>query len=143
MDRHVAVAELRRLTESLPVPVPFASLASETSRASIVSIKVDDGLMLLHGLMNEPGVAVCHAVADAGTIMPLHKHDEYEYMVVCSGEVELLVSGEATHLIFADSFTIPPGVPHEAFFPIDTELICITIPASADFPEVHDDATSR
>ncbi len=68
--------------------------------------------------------------------MAEHSLEYYEYFIVFKGVMTLELQGRYIEVCENDIFYVEPNVSHAASWPKDTELICITIPASAEFPEV-------
>ncbi len=59
----------------------------------------------------------------AGAHAAPHQHPHEQFVWVISGAIRLRIGAEARTIKPGDIAVIPGGVEHEAFFPVDTEVI--------------------
>jgi len=122
--------ELRNLTEKLS----FSS--KETYSPSIRQNTMIKGTSLSFGLLNEPAISCAKVFMSAGSMSPLHAHDETEMFLVYKGIMEVTVAEQVHILNVGDCLEIDPGVEHEVLIPEgDCWLLAITIPQTTGWPQ--------
>ena len=57
---------------------------------------------------------------------PLHSHPHEQISYVASGEIEVFIGDETTHLATGDLFTVPPNIPHTIRLLTDTARLVDT-----------------
>ena len=125
---------LRELVANLPEVPELNELVSNRC-GNRVQYGVDDGDIVGECLFNIPGFASAQRVVmKAGTTFPKHNHEEWEYIICQSGEVELTVENKVFMLDKCKGLGIRPETPHSAIAVEDTVLICMCIPDSAAYP---------
>jgi mannose-6-phosphate isomerase-like protein (cupin superfamily) len=135
------IDQLRKLTETLSsprvTPIPFSAIVSQNREDNSV-IEIDkgkDGKIVMTGLLKTKDIAVSHVIATANSWVEPHNHDEWECFIIYRGVMVLDVDGKYVELGVGDMYKIGPNISHDASWPEETEMICITIPASNSFPE--------
>ena len=68
----------------------------------------------------------------AGARAALHQHPHEQIFWVLSGTMEFSLNGEKRTCVAGDLAVIPGNTPHEAYFPVDTEVIDIFAPPRED-----------
>jgi len=124
------IIELKKLTKALEF--------SKTIRAPVPEIKeftLDAGTSYMVGLFKNNAIAVTRVYSGAGVEFPSHIHDEWELILVYEGELHLTVEGKTKIIKKKEFYYVEPKVSHSAFYPVDSWVLCVTMPASADFPE--------
>jgi len=105
-----------------------------------------EGTFIGFGLHKEKGVAVQRVFMSKGTNIPEHQHSENEYALCYSGKFELITEGnnvmvngtksESPHILTpGDAAFFPPDTKHSAIILKDTWIVCVTIPASEEYPD--------
>ena len=101
-------------------------------------IPTDSGEMITHGVIKHPAVAVAITTATAGTRITNHVHSEYEIVKVLDGEMHLVINTDPVQILKKDEIIlIPSHVVHDSFFPVDAEILIMTLPACDTWPEVE------
>ena len=87
------------------------------------------------GLYNEVYASCLVAYIKAGSIHPVHFHEQKEIIIVIKGEIESHVEGEVRILKVGDVYERPLGIPHKNVYTEreDTIVLTIVIPQSKDF----------
>ena len=125
------IIKLKELTKTLD----FAEMINHPLGVNIEEFDLEQGTSFMVGLFHRPVMAVARVFSSAGTIFPAHKHDEWELVVVYQGEIHLEVEGKKIVLKEKQFHYLNPGQSHSAFYPVDSWVLCITKPASDDFPK--------
>jgi len=68
---------------------------------------------------------------------PVHYHNELETIQVLEGEVNIIIEGKSNNLTTGQTIVIEPKLQHFAFTKFGCVLLCTTIPASTNFPDVR------
>ncbi|MBW1812510.1 MAG: cupin domain-containing protein [Deltaproteobacteria bacterium] len=123
--------QLKKLTEALD----FAQVVRPDSAPGIKEFSVAGGTSYMVGLFKDKIMAVSRVYSSAGVEFPVHMHDEWELIIVYQGELHLKVEGKIIILKEKEFYYLKPGTSHGAYYPVDSWVLCITMPASEDFPE--------
>jgi quercetin dioxygenase-like cupin family protein len=99
-------------------------------------VPTECGEFWTEGVFKSTSIAIARSYASQDTQFTLHSHDECEIIHVEHGEIHLLANDEVTIYSSGQTVLLQPNVPHEAYFPVKSQLLCITIPASPTWPEV-------
>lgn len=137
LDMGPIIESIRRLSESLGVD--YNELTDENYNASPkrYHIPVDIGDIETEGLFKHPEIAVATTHIKANTRMTKHTHDELEIVKMLEGEMCVTVDNNEMRLVGkGEVILFHPNMPHEAFWPVDSACICITMPACSNWPEV-------
>jgi len=126
------IAELRRLTESLPEFGPDMYVKSEDDCS--ITITHGFGKISAEGLIHRPQIAVADCIAETGSSMEEHTHPETEIFIVYEGIYHVTTPTGTTVLNSGDLMKIAPGIPHATHCPETCMHIAVTIPSSASFP---------
>ena len=126
------LVQLRDLTGKLR---NFAEVLRPFKTPEIKEFNLESGTSYMVGLYKAPAMAVSRVYSAGGVEFPEHAHNEWELVVVYQGELHLTVGGEKKILAEKEFFYILPGVPHRGYYPVDSWILAITMPASEDFPE--------
>jgi quercetin dioxygenase-like cupin family protein len=82
-----------------------------------------------HGrFVNTGSMTIAYWKADAASTVPEHRHINEQVVQLISGELKLVVGGEAHLLKAGDVLVIPPDVPHSAEAITDCVIHDIFIP---------------
>ena len=122
---------LRELTPKLQ---DFSQIIRNADTPEIKEFNLDIGTSYMVGLYNSPEMAVARVYSAAGTEFPPHKHNEWELILVYQGEIHLKTDNKVIKLKEKGFYYIEPNVSHSAYYPVDSWVLCVTMPASADFP---------
>ena len=125
------LVRLKAITEALE----FSTVVRSQGAQQIIELNVENGTSYMVGLYKTPLIAVARNFATAGTHFPLHRHDEWELLLVYYGRMVLNVEGKEIKLAEKDFYYNKPGVEHSAEFPKDCWFLSITMPASGNWPE--------
>jgi quercetin dioxygenase-like cupin family protein len=71
--------------------------------------------------------------AEAGVRLPEHSHLHQQAGYCVSGEIVLTIAGLEEHCLPGDSWSIPGGVQHSAYFPVDSIVIDCFSPVREDY----------
>ena len=104
---------------------------------NFVEYNVAPGFAVGHGCLNNLDCAVQELFVSEGSVFPQHNHDEWEYLIVISGEGEVEIDGTKQPFHARDCLVIKPGQVHTWWYRTATKQICITIPASRGFPDAN------
>lgn len=130
-DPHENLARIKHLTNSV---VPFSHTVANINGNLTFDLK--NGGSIGVGLFKTKEVAILVATFDADSTHRSHFHNEKEILILIEGQAEVVVNNGIQYLQKGDSITIEPGTAHEINFPVRSEMISITIPASEDYPNV-------
>jgi len=128
----MSLQELRELSANVP---QIKDLAELKPYDNVQELKMDNGTLLMFGLYKDVGIAVSRVFATAGTRMPIHQHDRTEYVLVWEGELIFNFSGKEVTLKENEFYRIEPNTPHSVYWPVDTNLIAVVIPAEEGWPD--------
>jgi len=111
-------------------------LSADPLQCEIESVCIEENQAgFLQGLYNHTGEAsVALGVFHAGSHIKVHEHSQKEYYIIFMGQMELFVDGSKHILRRADSYYVKPNAKHAAYFPIDTRMLCVTVPNSKEYP---------
>ena len=128
------IAKLEHLTTVLPKS-PYA-VPPDAKKIIFAAEDENDSPTETWGLLKKSGVAVLDAFCPEGTTFPLHEHEQIEMLIVYEGcaHVECTQCGLTKDVHVGESITMPKNTPHKIYFPMDTWLIGITIPADEGYP---------
>ena len=100
-------------------------------------IPTDIGEMSTHGVIKHKEIAVAITSATAGTKMTNHVHGEVEIVKVLNGEMHITVNTDPVQILKLDEIImIPAYVVHDSFFPVETRILIITLPACDTWPDI-------
>lgn len=100
------------------------------------NLPVNKGQAYTKGLLKHDEIAVAITNTIKDTEMDFHIHEEAEIIKVLSGELHITIDGEAKHILTdGEIIILQPYVAHHAYWPKDTTLIAITLPACQNWPE--------
>ena len=105
-------------------------------------IPVESGRAITKGLFKNVDVAVAMTYIDADTKLESHVHEEVEVIKIISGEMHIIVDNEEVkvyttgELFITDAYKV-----HAAYWPIDSVILSITVPACPNWPEEGRDVT--
>lgn len=124
-----SISEIRQMVELLP------DLSDLVQYRSNNIIKYEgygeiDGICLY----NTGNVAVMRAIMEAGSVIFDHTHKEIEIITVVFGELEFSIEGDVKRITKGEVIKILPAQLHHCTALQNTEMICITIPASRGYP---------
>ena len=71
--------------------------------------------------------------AKAGVKIPPHAHPNQQVGYVVGGEVEITIDGTATACRPGDSYAIPGGMEHSAYFPVESTVVECFSPPREDY----------
>lgn len=125
------LVELRKITKALE----FHDTVRPQESRQIKEFILDVGTSYMVGLYKNHVMAVTRVYSSAGCEFPPHTHDEWELIIVYQGEIHLDVDGKIKKLKQKEFYYIEPGTPHGAYYPVDSWVLCVTMPASLDFPD--------
>jgi len=145
LDMESNLDKIRKLTADLQ-DFGSHSYMETPSRLEIV-LEAGEGEGEAIGLYKNQEIAVCRAAVKGGTRWPAHYHEAWEYIVVYQGEMHIenkiedskggLKEREGIHVVKAPGiYYMRPRVLHEVYFPVDSLMIAITVPAAEGFPGV-------
>ena len=135
---------LKILEEIIP------TLAIDESHNNEITYSTENGGTFIgFGLHKEEAVAVQRVFMSKGTRIPEHQHSENEYVLVYKGKLKVTREGdsparmggkhtkEKTGILgVGDGIYFQPGEKHGGMMLEDTWIICTTIPASKEYPDV-------
>ena len=122
--------KLKALTEVLD----FGAVVRKSDTPEIKEFEVDHGTSYMVGLYKANDLAVARVYSSAGCKFPPHQHDEWELIIVYQGEIHLNFDDKVIKLKEKEFYYVEPGIKHGAFYPVDSWVLCVTMPASPDFP---------
>lgn len=122
---------LKKLTESLK----FEDIVYENKPPETIELEMDSGTSYMVGLFKNEIVAVARNYASAGCQFPEHDHEQWELLIVYSGEMHLAIGGKKRILKPKNFYYMNPGDVHSAYFPKETWFLAITMPAADSWPE--------
>lgn len=125
------LVKLKNITQSLD----FTNNLRPNVIGTIKEFKLDAGTSYMVGLFKNPVMAVSRVYSSAGTEFPQHEHDEWELMLVYQGELHLKIGEKIIKLKEKEFYYVVPGTSHGAYYPVDSWVLCVTMPANEDFPE--------
>jgi quercetin dioxygenase-like cupin family protein len=126
------IHKLRALTEALP----FANLVRHDPMAThIKELELEKGTSYMVGLYKTEKMAVSRVYSSAGCEFPAHAHSEWELLLVYKGELHLKFKDETVKLKEKEFYYVEPGIAHGGYYPEESWVLCITMPASPDFPD--------
>ena len=96
--------------------------------------KPTKGTIIGFGLYHNDNMAAMRVFCAEGSVFPIHQHKEKEFVIVYDGELEFTVEKETKILNRGDSKIIPPNTKHHFNVNKDSWVLCITIPASPEYP---------
>lgn len=76
---------------------------------------------------------ICEFRAGAGVKLPEHNHPHQQVGYVVSGEIEITIDGVPNACKPGDSYVIPGGVMHSAYFPVESIVIDCFSPPREDY----------
>ena len=126
----MSLIELKKLTENIPNIKDLASIKP----ATVQELETETGKLLMFGLYKDDKIAISRIFATAGTRMPVHSHDSIEYVLVWEGELIFEFNGKKLTLKEKEHCKIKPNTPHSVFWPVDTNLLAVVIPAEEGWP---------
>ena len=127
-DKHI-----RRLKE-IDKLLDFAEITAPTSDPTIKTLNAEPGTAVIYGLYDTHDVSVARVVFSPGAIITNHTHAQWECWTLVRGEMAVTVDNTRVDAPGRRVFVVEPGVPHSVEAIKETEIIVLTIPASADFP---------
>jgi len=92
--------------------------------------------MIGRGLYKTDEIAILQVFLPKGNILPVHKHDQKEWLICFHGKIELRLDGEIMILSPGSCKYLPEGTAHESVALEDSKTIVVTIPADPGFPNV-------
>jgi quercetin dioxygenase-like cupin family protein len=100
-------------------------------------IPTENGKLITKGLLKHEEVAVAISEADENTKFENHVHEEVEIIKIICGLIYVNIEGDTEkHTIEEGEIIIIPSFKvHDAYFPIKTKFIAITLPACDNWPE--------
>lgn len=126
------IERLKILTDQL-TPSPQL-IIPDTSFISYV--KSPAGKIIVHGLYNSVGhTSISLVIAEAGSSMVSHTHDEREFVYIIQGHLLWNVGGKIFDLKRGDVRYALANTPHDAVWPEYTEMLCWTIPDNKLWPK--------
>jgi quercetin dioxygenase-like cupin family protein len=126
---------LQRLEELTPRLTSVPSLVLHPA-CNIAELKFEQGGGKLVGLFKSHDTAIAMSYVSAGSVMPLHNHNEIEVLGVSEGLVEVhFPDGSVKQLKQYEVMVLDVRQPHEVHYLTDTRMWAVTMPASPDFPE--------
>lgn len=138
-ERECIVNDKSKLNElvELTKTFDFSSFVIPINNTKI-QMRVDEGEIVIAGLLNIDQISIANCIAKQGTICNTHTHEQFEVFVVYEGQM-ILTDNEKEFIINQGELRyVDSKSPHSAFFPVKCKLIAITIPKSDDFPN-HED----
>ncbi len=127
--------KLKLLTEQLS----FRDIV-ERRHKNVIEMDMESGTCIGFSLFRIPKVSVARFFASKDSIMPQHKHESMEYVMVYEGEMKTIMydeDGGIKQELFStigDSIRINPRQSHSHQFLCDTWAIVVTIPEEEGFP---------
>ena len=126
----MTLIELKKLTENIPSIKDLASIKP----ATVQELETETGKLLMFGLYKDVNIAISRVFATAGTHMPVHSHTSTEYSLVWEGELRFNINDKEVICKAKDTYRIEPNTPHSVFWPVDTNLLAVVIPAEEGWP---------
>ena len=80
---------------------------------------------------------------EAGARAAAHKHPHEQFVWMIKGTMDFRIGDEKRTMKPGDVAVIPGGVEHEAYFPVDSEVIDFFTPVRDDFLRVRPGTSSR
>lgn len=130
--------KLEKMTNSLPAVPKIEDFKENLDDCgSVVEYPVKGGHCFSHSLFNSPETSVARTFVSSGAILPEHKHDEKEIIVIYSGSVMVRSDNDQNEKIMTpgDFMIYDPGVIHYARALEDSWFISMAVPHSNDFPQ--------
>lgn len=127
------IIRLKELTKALE----FSGILSPASTRQVKEIDMRVGASFMVGLYKTDNIGIARNFASENSEFPEHFHNEWELLIVYSGEMHLTIEGETHTLKEKDFFYILPQQKHKAYFPVNTWFIAITMPASDSWPDTE------
>lgn len=124
---------LERLESLLEHPPVLEDLVASMAER-FVEYTVERGFAVGHGVLHDNDCAILKLFISAGTVFPVHIHNEYEYIIIVDGEGDYTIDGDTKPFKPLDCVVLKPGQLHTWYYRTNTRQICITIPASKGFP---------
>ena len=122
---------LENLTKRLPPFPPHTEGSGPWQEYRMIR-----GRSKARNILNIPGkISAADWWNSEGSEFQEHGHKEREYLVVYEGEMELWVEGKEYRMKVGDSKYVAPGQRHNAYFPVATYYLAVTIPDCSDWPE--------
>ena len=127
--------KLKLLTEQLS----FRDIV-ERRHKNVIEMDMESGTCIGFSLFKTPKVSVARFFASKDSIMPQHKHESMEYIMVYEGEMKTTIYDEDGEIrqelgtTIGDSIRITPNYNHSHSFYYDTWAIVVTIPEEEGFP---------
>ena len=104
------------------------------SNNNYTEYKPTKGTVIGFGLYHNDNMAAMRTFCAKGTVFPTHQHKEREWVIVYEGELKFTVKDETKTLKRGDFIYIPQDTGHSFNVIEDTWVLCVTIPASPDYP---------
>lgn len=118
---------IRELTETV---VPF----SHTIRGKEIMDPDSGKMAIMNYIHNEDDFAVVTVDIEAGFLHHNHFHKEYEVVCLLKGQLFMINKGIETPVPVNIPIIIEPLEGHTMFYPVQSKVVAITIPAAKEFP---------
>jgi len=125
----VDLTNLKKSTREFPNLDVFVSNINAT-----IDYDLKVGSCIGTNLFNNKQIAVQNAFMCKGSIFPMHKHKEHEYLLIYVGKLEVK-NGDTLILKKGDVVHFKPNEQHSVKALENTYLVGITMPASAGYPK--------
>lgn len=130
--------KLEEMTNQLPAIPKVEQIKQDLDDCGkTVEYPVEGGHCFSHSLFTSEETSVARTFVSAGAILPDHKHDEKEFIIIYSGSVMVRSSDDQNNKVVKPGGIIiyDPGVVHYARALEDSWFISMAVPHSNDFPQ--------
>ena len=126
------IQKLKELTPNLPA---FPSMIQ--GDGDFLKYELETGTTFAWNLLREDNlVSVARSFASNGTVFPMHKHGQKEWIICYSGHIVFTTEeGEKIVLKAGDSVFFPHEAIHGAKYLEDSWCIAVTVPDSPELPK--------
>lgn len=93
------------------------------------------GEIFVEGIFKSESIGVARGYAKKDSYMDPHIHPEWEILYVESGEVWIKIDGAVQKYKEKQLVVFSPGAEHDSYYPVDSVILAITIPASSSWPD--------
>lgn len=127
----MSIQEIQELTKNIPTSIKELAVFKP---ATVQELKTETGKLLMFGLYKSKKIAISRIFATAGTRMAVHSHNSIEYALVWEGELIFDIGGKKLTLKEKEHCKIESNTPHSVYWPVDTSLLAVVIPAEEGWP---------